>query len=565
MSKQQIAKLWVCSLLVLSFPAGASINDTLHNLTPTGSGMIKEASATEVCVFCHTPHNVNPQQSLWNRSLPGTVYTLYDSSTLEAVLNQPTGSARLCLSCHDGTLALGNLRVKSRTGSTNLGHLTGNAVLGVDLSDDHPISFRYDAALALKRGELTSPQALSNRVRLDKNGQLQCTACHEPHDNRYRKFLSVDDRAGGLCITCHRKRDWGSSTHATSPAIWQGTGPNPWPHSPYTTVADNACENCHRPHSAPHPPRLLSSTQERDVCLVCHNGNVASHNLESEFLKASAHPIFAAEWSHKPGENLNTMPRHVACPDCHNPHATTDSLASPPLVSGRLQGVSGLTIAGGEVSQADYEYEVCLKCHGLRDETTLSIVRHDNSRNIRLKIDPNNPSYHPLAAVGKQADITGFEPTTGLSAGSMIYCTDCHNNDEWTASGINPKGPHGSQYTPLLERNFEMNDPNPESMQSYALCYKCHSRNSLITDQANTFPHAQHLGMTVSASCAVCHDSHGSREYKGLINFLRFDKLGTSVVTPSSSGRLEFVDLGSGRGSCYLTCHGKDHDPIEYP
>ena len=121
------------------------------------------------------------------------------------------------------------------------------------------------------------------------------------------------------------------------------------------------------------------------------------------------------------------------------------------------------------------------------------------------------------------------------------------------------------QAAPLLERNFEMNDPNPESFQRYALCYKCHNRGCFDDKSGQIFRHAQHLGPTVNAPCAVCHDAHGSRQYKGLINFLRFDKLGSLVVTPSSSGRLEFVDLGTGRGSCYLTCHGKDHDPAEYP
>ena len=43
-----------------------------------------------------------------------------------------------------------------------------------------------------------------------------------------------------------------------------------------------------------------------------------------------------------------------------------------------------------------------------------------------------------------------------------------------------------------------------------------------------------------------------------LINFDR------RVVFPSSSGRLEFEDLGRLRGRCFLQCHGKDHDPLEY-
>jgi len=37
------------------------------------------------------------------------------------------------------------------------------------------------------------------------------------------------------------------------------------------------------------------------------------------------------------------------------------------------------------------------------------------------------------------------------------------------------------------------------------------------------------------------------------------------VVRPSSSGRLEFIDLGQGSGQCYLTCHGMNHNPRQYP
>jgi hypothetical protein len=46
---------------------------------------------------------------------------------------------------------------------------------------------------------------------------------------------------------------------------------------------------------------------------------------------------------------------------------------------------------------------------------------------------------------------------------------------------------------------------------------------------------------------------------------MRLDRAGNSVVTPSSSNRLEYNSLGAGRGECYLTCHGKDHNPEQYP
>ncbi len=473
--------------------AHAGIADTVHNLAVSGPGPIKAPGVGEICVFCHTPHRAVQTRALWNRDLPPVTYKLYESSTLEAALKQPTGASRLCLSCHDGTTALGNLRVPSAAGRVTLAPLAGRASLGTDLSDDHPVSFVFDSALALKQGQLADPSTIPGALRLDDARQLQCTTCHDPHEDRNRRFLRVDDRAAALCTGCHRQQNWTGSTHASSPATWRGTGTNPWPNSPYTTVADNGCGNCHRSHAAPHPPRLLSSAEERAVCLVCHAGSVAAKNLDSEFLKPSAHPIMATDWTHEPREDPNTMPRHVTCTDCHNPHQVTGAPAT----------------------------------------------------------------------AGRNATIVGFE--TGYSAASIIYCTDCHNNDQWTPSGTRPRGPHGSRYAPILERNYDMNDFTSESYQSYATCYKCHNRDLLINDSARTFPHRKHV-VEKQAPCAACHDAHGSRQNSHLIDFMVRDRAGRAVVSPSQSQkRLEYVSLGQGRGQCYLICHGTNHEPKTYP
>ena len=62
--------------------------------------------------------------------------------------------------------------------------------LGVDLSNDHPISFTYDSNLALADGELRDP-ALSVHIATRspgvkpavplENGQVECMSCHDPH------------------------------------------------------------------------------------------------------------------------------------------------------------------------------------------------------------------------------------------------------------------------------------------------------------------------------------------------------------------------------------------------
>jgi predicted CXXCH cytochrome family protein len=273
-----VAVLGACVLLLAmpaSLRAQTEIAKTPHNLTPGGPGQLKETRPTGLCEFCHTPHNANPSRALWNRDLPPVTYQLYSSSTLQATLNQPTGSSRLCLSCHDGILALGNLRVPPPGEALTLGPLRGDRNLGTDLGDDHPVSFVYDGALAVKRGDLVDPSGLPKAIRLDETGQMQCTSCHDPHEDRRPNFLRMGNLDGALCLTCHRPNQWGSSSHATSSASWNGIGLDPWPKGAPPTVAANACFSCHRNHSAGHGPGLLAQGIETDNCTDCHGGTVA--------------------------------------------------------------------------------------------------------------------------------------------------------------------------------------------------------------------------------------------------------------------------------------------------
>jgi hypothetical protein len=114
---------------VWSAPAAASIEGTPHDLSAVAGG----AS----CSFCHTPHGALPGTPLWSHKLSTAVYKIYESSSLEAKVGQPTGYSKLCLSCHDGTVAL----TETVTGTSGGAYIpAGNANLGTDLSDDHPIA-----------------------------------------------------------------------------------------------------------------------------------------------------------------------------------------------------------------------------------------------------------------------------------------------------------------------------------------------------------------------------------------------------------------------------------------
>lgn len=539
-------------LLVLAWTpaAHAKLLDSKHNLSASGPGSYKTTETEQPCVFCHTPHRAAGSRALWNRDAAPVTYQLYESSTLAARPGQPTGSSRLCLSCHDGLTAMGSLRVPPRSGRPPVGPLGGAGALGTDLSDDHPVSFVYDSRLAAEQTELADPASLPSELPLDRAGQLQCTTCHDPHENQHRKFLRMEDRGGALCVSCHRLQGWQTSAHATSTASTPSAMLSSQGLAAPAAVAEQACQSCHRVHAAPQPRRLLAQADDAQVCWSCHAGDPAP-NLQPEFLKMSAHP---SGGSHDAAEDPRTMPRHATCVDCHNPHRATAAgpAVGTPGRSGALAGAPGMSITGVPLREAAADYEVCLRCHGTQPAQGSGIERHDNIRAVAEEFNPANVSAHPVVTPGT-GTLRGLLP--GAAVSGRIGCTDCHNND---APG--PRGPHGSRFAPILAREYEQEDPVTESFQSYALCYRCHDRGALLS--GGRFPHQKHLEH--GASCAACHDAHGSRLQPRLINFMRATPSGARVVEPARSGVLEFRVTEPGRGECTLTCHGEEHDRRNY-
>ena len=570
-----LCRIILGGLVFYSAGLTSAVVDTKHNLSVTGTGSVKASSEQEICIFCHTPHNAAPMQPLWNHASSGSVYTPYSSSTIVGSPGQPTGSSMLCLSCHDGTVALGNVLSRSTPIDMAGGVTTmplGRTHLDTDLSDDHPVSFAFTSGLASQRGELVDPSTLSGPVKLDGSGQMQCTSCHDPHDDNNGKFLVMSNTASALCQVCHIKTFWQQTSHSTSSANWNGNNPDPWPRTDASTVAGNACENCHSPHNAGSDQRILNYAIEESNCLSCHNGNVANHNILAEFNKFARHPIENTQDVHDPIESNIISSRHVECVDCHNPHAANS--ANP------LNGVRGINQQGGEISSINNVQELCYRCHG--DSLTkppARTARQIDQTNVRLEFNTTNPSYHPVAGPGKNSNVPSLIPP--LSTSSTITCLDCHNNDNGPgANGSGPNGPHGSTYEPLLERQYLTSDPTTESASSYALCYKCHDRNSILANQSfgRHSLHIQGRGMggggggggggmmfNLSTPCNVCHDPHGISSTQGnstnnakLINFDR------SVVSPNQSGLLRFESLGTFAGRCYLSCHGMEHNPRSY-
>ena len=134
-----------------------------------------------------------------------------------------------------------------------------------------------------------------------------------------------------------------------------------------------------------------------------------------------------------------------------------------------------------------------------------------------------------------------------------MSCSDCHTNED----PDRPQGPHGSRFPWILKAAYTVVDGEPESVRTYELCYSCHSRTTILSDQ--TFAgHAQHV-VTERSSCYACHDSHGSAEDPGLVRFGK--DIRYTDVRPAKSGRLEYDEE---TGACWLTCHDVEHDALGY-
>jgi predicted CXXCH cytochrome family protein len=447
----------------------------------------------------------------------------------------------------------------------------GPSDLTEDLSDDHPIGFRFDRALAARDRQLVNPDVVTDNLPLGRHGEVHCTTCHDPHDNALGNFLRQPDRMSAICVSCHQMDGWLASSHARSSAPVFGRTVDPRELMPHGTVAENGCTGCHKIHSAPQPERLLRFRREEDNCLNCHSGGVAVKNVESEFRKRSVHPIELSSTRHDADEESRSLRRrHVECADCHNPHAVAPSVlelatgTGVGLVGPTMRFVSGVDRSGNDIKSARFEYEVCLKCHGDTAPRTQpdDIPREITQKNTRLEFQTNNPSFHPVFGARNSRDSVSL--IAPLRPGSIIKCTDSSDSPGGPGSTA-AAGPHGSNFAPLLKANYETRAFTIESAEAYALCYQCHSRDSILGNES--FPgHRRHI-VDGRTPCSACHDAHGisrtqgdERSHGHLINFDR------SLVMPAgqTSSRIEFLDLGLRQGSCTLTCHSVVHVDFRY-
>jgi predicted CXXCH cytochrome family protein len=186
---------------------------TTADITGTAHDFSGEVWAEgQICLPCHAPHNVPNGDfgPLWNHAVTTASYQLYGGDgTFVARDDALDERSILCMSCHDGTVA-----VDAFGGSGGTFFIFGSENLGTDLRDDHPVGAtgEYPAGTGYNDPSTWEGTAGPGFIlyEMDIGGTptdvVSCATCHEAHNvNNNDFFLWVDNAGSALCLTCHNK------------------------------------------------------------------------------------------------------------------------------------------------------------------------------------------------------------------------------------------------------------------------------------------------------------------------------------------------------------------------
>jgi len=613
--------LTTCLSLALCGVAAAQSGDVLgvHDLS-SSTANVKGANSA-ACLYCHAPHSGISKGPLWSQTLSTQTYTLYTSDTLSNTTVQPAlgAASSLCLSCHDGTIAPGQTVPYGTI--TVTGTMTN--LFNSKLNTSHPFSLK----LPLQDSADLVPSLVASQTTADTtkkvnliNGNVECTSCHEPHnqriDPRSPYFLVMDNAKSTICLACHQTSPrtvnssqnplalWTTSVHATSGAqvaVSSGLGG-------YNTVAEFGCSTCHVGHNAgnaagllrnPVPPAANVDTTSQS-CITCHNG---SNNLLQpltdvfgEFQKRG-HPYTSTGNAHLASEPVVlVLNRHTTCVDCHEAHssAPTTTFGPAPAIRPSQNGTTGVAADGTLISGAvANQYENCYRCHGSGSgQQVLSSYGYLPTRgayagdplNLIPQFNTSALSAHPVArdALGSNQpsllsamwDLTGKTPLRPM--GTRIFCTDCHNSDDNREfGGTGPNGPHGSKNDHILERQYLASQVNPgvwptggpgtlinnlaptPLLDPVASPYALCAKCHNLSNIMTNVTFPQHSRhLNAGISCSVCHTAHGVPSGSTGVTGQHLVNFDVNVVT-GYKGTISY----SATGTCVLTCHMMDHNP----
>lgn len=217
---------------VLPLALQSKVKDTAHNLNLAKTS--QPGGTNQVCLPCHTPHfsqrdatSGEASQYLWNHELSAGGWDLHAGADMDSVMNS---GSRLCLSCHDGSVALDAFGLPETANTNGEKPISPGTVfiraqkqIGPDLTNHHPIGVEYplgndryeqptisdpsDPSFDADFSVTSSDAGLSDPVGAHLvDSKVQCESCHFAHGSRAtdtRMFLRVDNSESKLCSQCH--------------------------------------------------------------------------------------------------------------------------------------------------------------------------------------------------------------------------------------------------------------------------------------------------------------------------------------------------------------------------
>ena len=221
-------------------------------------------SDQQICKPCHTPHNAldtNLTGRLWAHTLSQVTYVYHggnvsgadgstrpDAGTGSAAQSDMDVATRLCLSCHDGTVALDSFMGKEGASDSKFigdadgqhGAATanlGNGKVANDLTNDHPVGYKavYDenagfnvatqtghyrynpkgavTAAGLRFATSQTPVSAGTVDRTTGTAvsgnlpSVSCVTCHDVHNGAGHTdgLLRMANEGSAMCLTCHDK------------------------------------------------------------------------------------------------------------------------------------------------------------------------------------------------------------------------------------------------------------------------------------------------------------------------------------------------------------------------
>jgi predicted CxxxxCH...CXXCH cytochrome family protein len=462
-----------------------------HNYTVPGAFQPSSAAAgafTVNCVKCHNSSAATTYQS-------GTAkFSLHESADrrLRAPLGQATAADNneqtFCFRCHSATTdAIGG----TAKGSTPLDWYGAQAMPAKATG-----LFAQVAKLATGSGHNTGGYAglhrpnpgEENLAYLAANKHVECSDCHDPHQSR-----RGDQSVSGTATTAPTTSGLTDAAAAWIPGQWVGYSVDV-----ATTTAATAWV---RGHVTANTATTLSysTLASTPAGLVKYrigarlNGGAVSAATGTTLTDSQSAVGGAKAWATNAwagwtvnvvlgvgaGQSFPIASNTATVLTIAGTWATTPTTASRYVISklpNVMAGATGVNVTGwGTPAMATWtvtdvfspaagsttplpaasaQWQVCFKCHSAANASlaTWKATWSDAAK----EFNPNNQSYHPIAAPAASASGTSIgntqlaaaQLTNGWKPGDVMSCSDCHGNDDTAAAAS--QGPHASAVAFIL-------------------------------------------------------------------------------------------------------------------